>query len=60
MSDLVCYCLRVEKPQIIDAIGEGCHSVEALSAKLRVCTGCGGCRLDLEDLIRFYRNENPS
>jgi NAD(P)H-nitrite reductase large subunit len=58
MSELVCYCFRVEKSRIVAAIEDGCHTVEALSAKLRTCTGCGGCRPDLEDLIRFYGEEN--
>jgi NAD(P)H-nitrite reductase large subunit len=58
MPDLVCYCLRVEKPAIVNAIEDGCSTVEDLSARLRVCTGCGGCRPDLEDMLRFYRNEN--
>ena len=57
MSDLICYCLRVEKTAIVAAIGEGCATVDDLSARLRVCTGCGGCRPDLEDLLRFYREE---
>lgn len=59
MSDLVCYCLRVEKPAIVAAIESGCDTVEDLSARLRVCTGCGGCRPDLEDLLSFYRSEHP-
>jgi NAD(P)H-nitrite reductase large subunit len=54
MPDLICYCLRVEKPAIVAAIEAGCVTIEGLSARLRVCTGCGGCRTDLEDLIRFY------
>jgi assimilatory nitrate reductase electron transfer subunit len=54
MADLVCYCLRVEKPQIVAAIESGCKTIPALSAKLRVGTGCGGCHPDLESLIRFY------
>ena len=54
MPDLVCYCLRVEKPTIVAAIQNGCVTVDSLSSKLRVSTGCGGCRPDLEDLIRFY------
>lgn len=58
MPDLVCYCLRVEKPAIVQAIEGGCHTVEDLSHKLRVCTGCGGCRPDLEDLLRFYKDES--
>ncbi len=60
MSELVCYCLRVEKSRIIAAIEDGCRTVEDLSAKLRACTGCGGCRPDLEDLIRFYGEEGGS
>jgi NAD(P)H-nitrite reductase large subunit len=54
MPDLICYCLRVEKPAIVAAIEGGCSTVDDLSARLRVCTGCGGCRPDLEDLLRFY------
>lgn len=57
MSELTCYCLRVEKARVIAAIEDGCRTVEDLTAKLRVCTGCGGCRPDLEDLIRFYGEE---
>jgi len=58
MPDLICYCLRVEKPAIVDAIEAGCSTVEELSARLRVCTGCGGCRSDLEDLLRFYGEDH--
>lgn len=60
VSGLVCYCLRVEKSRIVAAIEDGCRTVEDLSAKLRVCTGCGGCRPDLENLIRFYGEEERS
>jgi NAD(P)H-nitrite reductase large subunit len=61
VSELVCYCLRVEKSRIVAAIEDGCRTVDDLSAKLRVCTGCGSCRPDLEDLIRFYgEEEKPS
>ncbi len=60
MAALVCYCLRVEKPAIVEAIEAGCRTVPELSACLRVATGCGGCVSDLEDLLRFYSQENPS
>lgn len=59
MPDLICYCLRVDKPAIVAAIEAGCSTVEDLSARLRVCTGCGGCRPDLEDLLRFYGEDRP-
>ena len=58
MPDLICYCLRVDKAAIVAAISEGCATVDDLSEKLRVCTGCGGCRPDLENMIRFYGEEN--
>ena len=57
MPDLICYCLRVDKPTIVAAIEAGCATVDDLSARLRVCTGCGGCRPDLDDLLRFYGEE---
>lgn len=60
MPDLICYCFRVDKPAIVAAIESGCASVEDLSARLRVSTGCGGCRPDLEDLLRFYRSRVPA
>lgn len=60
MPSLICYCLRVDKQTVLAAIESGCSTVEALSAKLRVCTGCGGCRTDLEDLLAFNRSEAES
>jgi NAD(P)H-nitrite reductase large subunit len=59
MPDLICYCFRVDKPAIVAAIEAGCLTVDALSARLRVSTGCGGCRPDLEDMLRFYRSDSP-
>lgn len=60
MPHLVCFCFRVEKAPIVAAIEAGADSVDELSAKLRVCTGCGGCRPDVENLLRFYREERKS
>lgn len=60
MHSLICYCLRVDKQTVLAAIEAGCETVDALSAKLRVCTGCGGCRSDLEDLLAFNRSEAKS
>lgn len=58
MPELVCYCLRVEKSEIVKAMETGCSTVEDLSARLRACTGCGGCRPDLEAMIRFHREDS--
>ncbi|HKP95483.1 MAG TPA: (2Fe-2S)-binding protein [Fibrobacteria bacterium] len=60
MPELLCYCFRVEKSTLVSAIQHGCSTVEDLSALLRVGTGCGGCRPDVEDLIRFHANEPPA
>ena len=58
MPDLICYCFRVDKPAIVHSIEEGCATVDDLGARLRVGTGCGGCRPDLENLLRFYGKAN--
>jgi assimilatory nitrate reductase catalytic subunit len=60
MADLVCYCLRVEKSEIVSAIEGGCATVAGLTAKLRVGSGCGGCVPDLEALVRFYGDAGAS
>jgi bacterioferritin-associated ferredoxin len=60
MPELVCYCFRVDKPTVVSAIEHGCATVDDLSALLRVGMGCGGCRPDLEDLLRFHANEPPT
>ena len=60
MPELVCYCLRVEKPDILKAMETGCATVEDLSARLRACTGCGACRPDLEAMLRFHREDSQA
>jgi NAD(P)H-nitrite reductase large subunit len=60
MPSLICFCFRVEKGPIVDAIAAGASTVDELSAKLRVCMGCGGCRPDVENLLRFYGEERDA
>ncbi len=57
---LICFCFRVDKPSILASIAGGCRTVEDLGAALRVGMGCGGCIPDLENLLRFHREENTS
>ncbi len=57
MPELICYCFRVEKDKVLQAIAEGCKTVDEISAKTRACTGCGGCYPDLENLLRFTQEE---
>jgi len=54
MSQLICYCYRVEKNTLVEAIKSGCSSVEALGNRFGAGRGCGGCRWDLEHLLEFH------
>jgi assimilatory nitrate reductase catalytic subunit len=48
----VCSCFGVGRNTIVDAIRkQGCHSSEALGAKLRCGTNCGSCVPELKRLI---------
>ncbi len=57
MSEPVCYCRDVQKSAVLAAIEAGCLTVDSLSRKLGVCTGCGSCRPDIEALLRFAAEE---
>jgi NAD(P)H-nitrite reductase large subunit len=59
MSQCVCYCFRVEKKRLIEAIEAGNHTIESLGKATGAGHGCGGCRWDLESLIAFY-SQPPS
>ncbi|MBI5849470.1 MAG: (2Fe-2S)-binding protein [Planctomycetes bacterium] len=48
---LVCFCRHVHEGTLLDAIREGCCSVEDLAVRTRAGTGCATCRFDLLDLI---------
>ena len=56
IKDLVCYCFRVEKNEIVSIIQKhSCKTVEAVQMHCSACQGCGGCRPDIEDLITEHR-----
>lgn len=42
-SATICSCLDVSKREIVEAIQEGCHTVDAIKATTKAGTGCGGC-----------------
>jgi assimilatory nitrate reductase catalytic subunit len=48
---MVCACFRVGANTIRGAIAEGCHSVEAVGAKLKAGTNCGSCRPEITRLV---------
>ena len=47
----VCACFGVGRDRILEAIGEGCTSVEAIGARLKAGTNCGSCIPELRSLI---------
>lgn len=51
---IVCYCFDVEKKRIVEAIDDGCRTVEAIKNRLGVTGNCAACQPDIESLIRFY------
>lgn len=48
---LVCFCMRVRRSTLVDAITRGAHTLEALQAETRAGMGCGTCRIDLLALL---------
>lgn len=47
----VCSCIGVNKGTLAKAVGDGCGTVEALSACTKAGTVCGSCRPLLADLV---------
>ena len=43
-SEIVCYCLGVNKGKIIEAIQSGCNSLKAIKDFTKACTG-GECEI---------------
>ncbi len=64
-KSLVCYCHNVDKQTIVDAIADGCCSLEEIKEKTTACTG-GNCKVfnpnnrccgrDILKLIEIYAN----
>ena len=49
---LVCSCQVVSQGEIRSAISDGCETVAAVSERTGAATGCGGCRPEVEALLR--------
>ncbi len=54
MPELTCFCFRVEKQRIVQAIEAGCRSLDEIRERLGATGGCGGCIPDVEALLEFY------
>ena len=62
-SDLVCYCIEVNKKTIVDSIQKGNITLQNIKDDTKACTGseckvknpsgkC--CSKDIKELIKFY------
>jgi assimilatory nitrate reductase catalytic subunit len=47
----VCACFGVGINTIREAISAGCHSVDAVGARLKAGTNCGSCRPEIAKLV---------
>jgi assimilatory nitrate reductase catalytic subunit len=53
---LICSCFKVGENAIINAISDGCNSVDELGRSLKCGTNCGSCKSELSQLIRQHNN----
>lgn len=49
-----CVCSSVKDSEVIEAIKNGCSTVEQLTERLNVCANCGCCYQYLLNLLEFY------
>lgn len=50
-NDIVCLCKQVSRGIILDAIKNGCDTVEAVGEKTCAGTQCGACKPAIEKMI---------
>ncbi|MEO0337805.1 MAG: nitrite reductase large subunit NirB [Bacteroidota bacterium] len=51
-SAIICSCENISKGALVDAVeNQGCESVKKLSQFNKACTGCGGCKPMVKDLL---------
>lgn len=51
-SKVICHCGDIKKYQIKRMHRGGIKSLEQMSLLIPICTGCRGCRSDIEELIQ--------
>jgi assimilatory nitrate reductase catalytic subunit len=57
---LVCSCFKVGEKAIINAISQGCTSVDILGETLQCGTNCGSCKPELSQLISQFVRQDDS
>jgi assimilatory nitrate reductase catalytic subunit len=53
----VCSCFNIAENRIVEAINQGCNSVEQLGVSLKCGTNCGSCKPELAQLIKLHKNK---
>ncbi|RZA04281.1 MAG: hypothetical protein EOP11_15455 [Proteobacteria bacterium] len=51
---VVCFCYNVHEQTIINAIREGCTSLQDIRRTTYACTGCSGCAEEVKKLLRKF------
>ncbi|RUS46151.1 nitrite reductase large subunit NirB [Cohnella sp. AR92] len=60
-DEIVCGCNGVSKGTIADAIlQKGCNSVSAIKACTKASGSCGGCKPEVEGLLKIYAGDNAA
>ncbi|MEF3353155.1 nitrite reductase large subunit NirB [Paenibacillus sp. GYB006] len=59
-DEIVCGCNGVTKKKIVDAIGQGCHSVAEVKNCTKASGSCGGCKPMVEQLLTAYAGEEAA
>jgi assimilatory nitrate reductase electron transfer subunit len=55
----VCHCNNVSKGRIRACWQQGARTVDAVAARTRAGTGCGGCRDALEGIVNWLDEQEP-
>lgn len=55
---IICSCFQVGEKTIRAAVGQGCHTLDALHETLQCGSNCGSCIPELKGLLRSGRHES--
>lgn len=47
----ICFCHAVKRSELVEAIQRGMITLYEIQAETLACTGCGGCEMDILELI---------
>lgn len=54
-NKIICRCMNVTAGQIEDAVKGGATTFQQVQEKTKCSTGCGCCKIDVENLIKEVR-----